>query len=105
MWAMGQNRRYGDPLTALDPPAIAPPTASRVRHVWVNLSYVEKVDTGYPGVIIDWRRSANGWEAQVAYVTDGKRSTLHVTWCAAEQLRPVAGGGVEPAARSRDVMR
>ena len=86
---MGQNRRYGDPLTALNPPAVSPPTTGRVRHVWVNLSREEKVDTGYPGVIIDWRRNAHGWEAQVAYVSESIRGVhLHVLWRAAEQLTP-----------------
>lgn len=90
---MGQNRRYGDPLTALDPPAVSPPATGKVRHVWVNLSRVDKVDTGYPGVIVDWRRTANGWEAEVAYVTDSTdRTSLHVLWCSADQLTPVNGG-------------
>lgn len=86
---MGQNRRYGDPLTALESPAVSPPTAGRVRHVWVNLSRVDRVDTGYPGVIIDWRRTAGGWEAEVAYVTDTTdKTSLHVLWCPASQIRP-----------------
>lgn len=93
---MGQNRRYGDPLTALDPPAVSPPAAGRVRHDWVNLSRVDRVDTGYPGVIIDWRRTASGWEAQVAYVTDVGASTLHVTWCSVGQLRPAVAQAVAP---------
>lgn len=63
------------------------PTPPRTRHVAVNLSGHRRAESAYPGVLIDWRRARSGWEAQVAYVTpDG---TLHVTWCLAEQLRPI----------------
>lgn len=91
---MGQNRRYGDPLTALDEPAVAPPQTGKVRHVWLNLSRLDRAPSAYPGVIIDWRRTAHGWEAQVAYVTDTTdRTSLHVLWCLAEQLTPVTNPG------------
>lgn len=88
---MGQNRRYGDPLTALNDPAVPPPTAGKIRHVWLNLSNVKRAPSRYAGIIVDWRRTATGWEAQVAYVTNGSdRADLHVIWCEAERLTPVA---------------
>ena len=86
---MGQNRRYGDPLTALDEPAVSPPPAARVRHVFVNVSRLKQAPAEYPGLLIDWRQTTRGWEAQVAYVVDGDESSLHVAWCAADQLRPL----------------
>lgn len=92
---MGQNRRYGDPLTALDAPAVPPPSPSRIRHVWINLSNLKQAPSIHPGLIIDWRQSERGWEAQVAHVatsTDGT-SSLHVSWVAANKLRPA----IEPS--------
>lgn len=86
---MGQNRRYGDPLTALDGPAIETPAEPKHRHVWINLSNLNRAPAEFPGVIITWRRTTTGWEAQVAYVTaTDARETLHVTWTAADHLRP-----------------
>ena len=86
---MGQNRRYGDPLTALNP-APSPSSTGRERHVWLNLSRLKQAPSAYAGLIVDWRRTTRGWEAQVAYVTETAEAapTLHVTWCPAEQLTP-----------------
>ena len=58
----------------------------RRRHVWVDCS------GGYrrPGLVIAWRRTADGWEAYVA--TLGESSVL-VTWEAAINLHPVRDDG------------
>lgn len=95
---MGHNKRYGDPLTPLDPPAVPVPPRARVRHVVVNLSNIKQAPSAYPGVIVEWRRSTTGWEAQVAYVVDvGTTATLHVTWCRGDQLTPASANGMSPA--------
>ena len=83
---MGQNKRYGDPLTALDPTAVPPPADDRVHHVYVNVSRLKRAPAEYPGLLIDWRRTTRGWEAQVVYVTEVGGTA--VLWCAADQLRP-----------------
>lgn len=86
---MGANRRYGDPLTALAPPAVVPPREGQVRHVVVNLSREPRAPTAHPGVLVAWRRAVGGWEAQVAYVTvTSEEATLHVTWVLASQIAP-----------------
>lgn len=86
---MGPNRRYGDPLHALQRDDLTP-RGGPVRHVVVNLSNLERASSHYPGVIIEWRRTSAGWEAQVAYVVDHEgHATLHVVWCPAARLRPV----------------
>ena len=60
---MGHNRRYGDRLSALDPPAVTPPPRIRPQHVWVNLSTVQHAPAIYPGVLVEWRPVVKGWEA------------------------------------------
>lgn len=83
---MGHNRRYGDPLTALDPPAVAPPPRIRPQHVWVNLSTVKHAPANYPGVLVEWRPVVHGWEALYTWASpDG---VVHTGWLPAARLRP-----------------
>lgn len=58
----------------------------RRRHVWVDCS------GGYrrPGLIIEWRRSDEGWEAYVATL---RESSVIVTWEKATALHPVRDDG------------
>lgn len=87
---MGQNKRYGDPLTALDPPAIAPPDRVRPQHVWVNLSNVKHAPALYPGVLVEWRPHARGWEAMCTWVSpDGG---IHIGWLNADKVAPAQTG-------------
>ena len=90
---MHSRGRHEEPLTALDGPAVAPPTPARVRHVLVNLSNLKHAPTAYPGLVVEWRRTSAGWEALVAHVTEGPAPHLHVSWCRADQLRPVPALG------------
>lgn len=83
---MGQNRRYGDPLTALDPPAVPPPSRIRTQHVWVNLSTVKNAPALSPGVLVEWRPCVGGWEAMCTWVTP--QGGIHTAWLAAEKLAP-----------------
>lgn len=85
---MGANRRYGDPLTALDDPAVQTRSEPGVRHVWVNLSTSKNHPAEYAGLIVAWRKGIHGWEAQVAHVTDIESPSLHISWVDARRLRP-----------------
>lgn len=44
------------------------------RHVWVKYG-----SQASPGVLLDWRRTAGGWEALVMYATGGGTSSVTVT--------------------------
>jgi hypothetical protein len=55
------------------------------RHVWVKPAYTP---VEFPGLVLGWRSTPDGWEAQVTYVERGDRVVIH--WIAADQLRPVA---------------
>lgn len=91
---MGQNRRYGDPLSSLDRPALAPPAAvTRPQHVWVNLSTLRHRTGEYPGLLVEWRRTASSWEARCFWATP--EGGVHENWVPAEQLRPVLPVAVE----------
>ena len=57
------------------------PPARRQRHVWVD-----QAGGTHPGVVVAWRKLADGWESQVAVVQAG---SLLVTWVPATALRPV----------------
>jgi hypothetical protein len=42
-----------------------------------------------PGLVVEWRRSATGWEARVVYaLDDADQSTIVEAWVPAQQLRP-----------------
>jgi hypothetical protein len=55
----------------------------RCRHVWVD------TDTGgqHPGLVLEWRKTRDGWEAQVAVV---RTNSVLTTWIPATALHPVA---------------
>lgn len=56
--------------------------SDRVRHVWAMMSggYT------YPGLILAWRRTDRGWEAQVAVAM---RGTVLVRWLPGTHVRPI----------------
>lgn len=64
---------------------MAPPNPGR-RHVWVDCS------GGYqcPGLIMAWRQSADGWQAQVAVVC---QANVLVQWVPGATLYPVTDDG------------
>lgn len=84
--------RFGTPQTRFDPAPVEFPKVPRTYHVWVNLSGMmsDKHVVEYPGLVIAWRRSVTGWEAQVMWVTprqDRASDTAHLGWLPAHQLR------------------
>lgn len=85
MNATGQD---DDPSSGSVEPVVTTPADPRQRHVRVNLSNVAKAAVEYPGVILTWRRTGAGWEAQVAYATTTNESALHVVWAPADRVRP-----------------
>jgi hypothetical protein len=82
--------RIRSTLTASNRSAIQPPPTERDepkrRHVWVDCS------GGFrrPGLVIAWRRIADGWEAYVAILRD---DSVLVTWEKASDLHPVRDEG------------
>ncbi|WGX99297.1 hypothetical protein [Nocardioides sp. L-11A] len=58
-----------------------------VRHVWVRLAFVP---VELPGLLLDWRSTARGWEGLVSYVDREGRAVTE--WLAATALRPVGPG-------------
>lgn len=60
--------------------------SSRVRHVWVRQ---EHIPSELPGLVLEWRQTPDGWEAQVVYVDPGGSTTIE--WVPAGRLRPVEG--------------
>lgn len=71
------------PLASPPPPGALGP--SRV-HCWVRGP--GEAEGWWPAVVVQWRRQAAGWVAQVAYVIDGGEPVLVVAWVAGDQLRP-----------------
>ncbi|MCW2790457.1 MAG: hypothetical protein JWQ91_1264 [Aeromicrobium sp.] len=83
----------GRPLSTTDPYAVRTPENPPVYHVWVNLSNLANQSTQeYPGLVIGWRRSSDGYEAQVVYVIPGKvqrySDSALVAWLPAHKLKP-----------------
>jgi hypothetical protein len=64
------------------------------RHVWVDCSGGFR----YPGLVIAWRRTADGWEAYVAILQEG---SVLVTWEKAADLHPVQDEGWSKQSSSR----
>ena len=57
---------------------------ARRRHVWVDGG----ADQWYPGLVLEWRRAADGtWEANVAVARLG---SVLLTWAPAARIRPIA---------------
>ena len=56
------------------------------RHVWVDCIGGFR----YPGLVIAWRRTADGWEAYVAILRQG---SVLVAWEKASDLHPVRDEG------------
>jgi formylglycine-generating enzyme required for sulfatase activity len=59
----------------------------RQRHCWVHAP--EAPSEPLPGLVVEWRRSATGWEARVVYALDETDpSTIVEAWIPAQRLRP-----------------
>jgi hypothetical protein len=59
----------------------------RQRHCWVHTP--DAPSEPLPGLVVEWRRSATGWEARVVYaLDDADQSTIVEAWVPAQQLRP-----------------
>jgi len=83
---MGQNRRYGERLSALDDPAVPPPQRIRPHHVWVDLSTVKHAPATSPGLLVEWRPVVKGWEALCVWASP--EGVVHTGWLPAGRLRP-----------------
>lgn len=75
---MGANRRYSRDL---DAPSYRP------RHVWVRTSDRSPI---WPGILVEWRRTENGWQARVAYAA--REGNVGDGWFTPEQVRPAQSG-------------
>lgn len=76
--------------TAATPRPTAEPERSAGRHCWVQ---GPAEDPGpFPGLLLAWRRSPDGWLGRVAYVLldEHARPVLIDTWVAAGSLRPAS---------------
>jgi hypothetical protein len=87
--------RNGQPLSSSDPYAVPVPEHPPVYHVWVNLSNLTtQVAQEYPGLVLGWRRTSDGYEAQVVYVIPGKThrysDASQIAWLPASKLKPRA---------------
>ncbi|CAN5294404.1 hypothetical protein BH09ACT10_BH09ACT10_26180 [soil metagenome] len=82
--------RDGYAITSSDPVPVDLPTKPKVFHVWVQLSHLSKMaQREYPGLLLGWRKTGSGWEAQVIWIIPGAGSdSAHVDWVSAHQLRP-----------------
>jgi hypothetical protein len=56
------------------------------RHDWVRYGSLAS-----PGVLLDWRRRGEQWEAYVAYATGGGTSSVTITvqWVPVAHVRPL----------------
>jgi hypothetical protein len=62
-------------------------SSPRQRHCWVHT--LEAPSEPRPGLVIEWRRAATGWQARVVYaLDDANHATMVETWVPAERLRP-----------------
>jgi hypothetical protein len=77
-----------DNVEVVDAVDEAPQSPSpRQRHCWVHTP--EAPSEARPGLVVEWRRAASGWQARVVYaLDDGDRATTVETWVPAERLRP-----------------
>jgi hypothetical protein len=55
-----------------------------VRHVWVRPPYTP---SELPGLVLDWRREPDGWQALVTWVES--RGRVVTAWLPAAHLRPI----------------
>jgi hypothetical protein len=79
-------------------PADAP---ARVFHVWVKLD-LDGPRAPLPGLVLDWRRTPNGWEAWVVTVETystgtGEATTVRQGWRGLGYLRPAESRRPPPA--------
>jgi hypothetical protein len=79
----------------------APDAPARVFHVWVKLD-LDGPRAPLPGLVLDWRHTASGWEAWVVTVEtystgSGHASMVRQGWRSVAYLRPA--GSVPPHPR------
>ena len=89
---------YSAPVQSFHHAADAP---ARVFHVWVKLD-LDGPRPPLPGLVLDWRRTAQGWEAWVVTVESYSTGTGHASmvrqgWRPVTFLRPA---GSPPPERS-----
>lgn len=71
-------------VTPVLDPSPGQPARKGVRHVWTKpISHLKSA----PGLVVDWRRSEDEWQALVACVLG---TSLLLDWHTADQLVPVA---------------
>jgi hypothetical protein len=85
--------RNGLPLSSSDPYAVPVPEPPPVYHVWVNLSNLTTQPAQeYPGLVLGWRRTSDGYEAQVVYIipsrTQRHSDASQIAWLPASKLKP-----------------
>lgn len=59
-----------------------------IRHVWVR---PEHTPTEMAGLVLEWRQTPDGWEAQVTYVEPRGRAVTEWLPCSARLLLPSIG--------------
>lgn len=78
---VGVRARTGD-----EPDRSSPVGRPLRRHCWVS---DPAADDRWPGLVIEWRRHAEGWRARVVYlVGDADSATTVETWVEAARLQP-----------------
>ena len=85
---MGGGRRGGVPMAHRVRAAAPPPYDDcPARHCWVA-DAVDDEGVKRPGLLVEWRRTAEGWEGRVVYVAQVRtgRWVLVEEWVAATLL-------------------
>lgn len=88
-WRPGGGDSLADRLSRTqrlaDPPACGlPPLVTTGRHCWL----LGDDGARLPGLLLEWRQAAGGWQGRIAYAGPGGDSAvLHQEWLPAERLR------------------
>jgi hypothetical protein len=83
-------------------PRLPDPPSGRVCHVWVKLD-LDGPRAPLPGLVLDWRRTARGWEAWVVTVETystgvGEATMVRQGWRPVAYLRPAGSPPPAPSA-------
>lgn len=92
---------YAGEVQTFHHPADAP---RRVAHVWVKYD-LDGTLQPLPGLVLDWRQAADGWEAWVVSVStfstgSGQKPMIRQSWVPVHFLRPVEAAVPDRAAWS-----
>jgi hypothetical protein len=90
MAAGGMGGRRGIPMSERVRPASSTYDACPARHCWVA-DALDGHGVKRPGLLVEWRQVAEGWEGRVLYVADLRpgRWVLVEEWVAAALLTPL----------------